>query len=297
MADPLKLMFESIIRVVQQHYPEPLTLRSYRPVHGGCISSSYLLDCGTRQLFIKSHDAEYLPMFEAEMHGLRSLQATATVTVPSAIACGIYQSQAWLALGYITLHPLTGEHGAALGQQLAALHQHTAETFGYPINNFIGLSPQDNTRHSNWCDFFHHCRLQPQFNRLQQQGRISSTMARKAAHLLEALPDWLGDHHPEPSLLHGDLWSGNAACDAAGKPVLFDPACYYGDRETDLAMMQLFGGFPPSFFHTYQQASPLAAGASSRIALYNLYHLLNHANLFGGSYISQSERVIDELLC
>ena len=162
----------------------------------------------------------------------------------------------------------------AMGRMLAALHRHTNDRFGWKEDNWIGLSPQKNGWSTDWTEFFLEARLKPQAAR---------------AGLLEDLPDVrkiLKDHHPAPSLLHGDLWSGNAGFTPDG-PVIYDPAVYYGDREADLAMTELFGGFPKDFYSSYRKEYPVDAGYERRKHLYNLYHLLNHLNIFGGGYLAQ----------
>jgi len=170
---------------------------------------------------------------------------------------------------------------AALAQMLAKLHRQTAPRFGWHCDNWIGGTPQINTWHDDWAAFFRECRIQPQLE-----------LARKNGFLIQ-FSSWelLKDHRPEPSLLHGDLWSGNAGFIDEG-PVIFDPAVYYGDREADLAMTELFGGFPREFYASYQKIYPLDAGYEQRKHLYNLYHLLNHLNLFGSGYLRQVEQTL-----
>lgn len=165
---------------------------------------------------------------------------------------------------------------SALAQMLATLHRETGPRFGWHRDNWIGGTPQINTWHDDWADFFLECRLRPQASRAGLE-----------------LPDLrlLENHRPQPSLLHGDLWSGNAGFIDEG-PVIFDPAVYYGDREADLAMTELFGGFPREFYSAYRKIYPLDAGYETRKHLYNLYHLLNHLNLFGSGYLAQVQRTL-----
>jgi len=162
---------------------------------------------------------------------------------------------------------------------LAKLHRTAGPRFGWHRDNWIGGTPQINTWHDDWSTFFHECRIRPQLD-----------LARKNGFRLEE-PPRLENHHPQPSLLHGDLWSGNAGFIEEG-PVIFDPAGYYGDREADLAMTELFGGFPREFYAAYRKAYPLDAGYEQRKHLYNLYHLLNHLNLFGSGYLAQVQRTL-----
>ncbi len=184
---------------------------------------------------------------------------------------------------------------AALGRALALVHSVRGEFFGWRWDNYIGTTPQLNRRSSSWSDFWREARLRPQLE-LGRRNGLNASLLTKGERLVEAVPRVLSGHVPMASLLHGDLWCGNAGCLAGGVPVFFDPAVYWGDRETDLAMTELFGGFPPAFYSAYAEAAPLDAGYAARKPLYNLYHVLNHANLFGGGYASQAERMIDGLL-
>jgi fructosamine-3-kinase len=183
----------------------------------------------------------------------------------------------------------------ALGAALAALHRHSlggATRYGWNRDNYIGAGPQPNGWCSDWGRFFVERRLKPQLDWLASNGGA----LRGSEELLRRVPEWLAGHDAQPCLVHGDLWSGNAALTVDGAGAVFDPAVYRGDREVDLAMARLFGGFPPSFFQGYEQEWPLPSGHRSRVSLYNLYHLLNHANLFGGSYQQQAQASLDGLL-
>ena len=184
---------------------------------------------------------------------------------------------------------------AALGRTLALVHSVQGEFFGWRRDNYIGSTPQPNRRSPSWSDFWRDARLRPQLE-LGRKNKLDTGLLTKGERLIEALPRLLSGHAPAPSLLHGDLWSGNAGFLAGGTPILFDPAAYWGDRETDLAMTELFGGFPPAFYSAYAEFAPPERGYGTRKNLYKLYHVLNHANLFGGSYPRQAERMIDQLL-
>jgi protein-ribulosamine 3-kinase len=184
---------------------------------------------------------------------------------------------------------------AALGRMLALVHTVRGEFFGWRRDNYIGRTPQRNRRSFSWCDFWRDARLRPQLE-LGRKNGLSAGLLGRGERLVEALPRLLSGHAPAASLLHGDLWGGNAGFLADGAPVLFDPAVYWGDREADLAMTELFGGFPRNFYSTYAEIAPLDGGYGMRKTLYNLYHVLNHANLFGGSYAAQAQTMIDELL-
>ena len=176
---------------------------------------------------------------------------------------------------------------AALARMLADMHRNIGPRFGWPTDNWIGLAPQKNGWRDDWIGFYRDCRLLPQ---LERAGLLSG-----AHRLLENLQTFFGGYRPSPSLLHGDLWNGNVGFTREG-PVIFDPAVYYGDREADLAMTELFGGFPADFYAAYDQAWPLDSGYAARKHLYNLYHLLNHLNLFGSGYRGQVDATLGVLL-
>lgn len=179
-----------------------------------------------------------------------------------------------------------------LGHQLANFHKQTDETFGWHEDNFIGRTPQSNQNEKEWITFFKVHRLESQFNLCEKKGLILSGKDE----LLETLDSFFGDYLPIPSLLHGDLWGGNVGFDNDGKPVLYDPASYYGDREADLAFTEMFGGFSNKFYAAYENSFPLHPGYLYRKRLYNLYHELNHFVLFGGGYGQQAQETIHYLL-
>lgn len=247
------------------------------------------------RIFSKTAPAAELPRFQAEAAGLSALRAAGCVRVPEIVGIGIVDDQARIELEYLELAGLDRHSAATLGRQLAELHRHGNERFGWSDDNWIGGTPQPNDWHGEWSRFFAERRLRPQLRRAAAHG-----MERKLVERGESVAERLGaffiDYHPRPSLLHGDLWGGNAGALPDGTPVIFDPAVYYGDREADLAMSELFGGFPGSFYAAYRTASPVDAGYESRKTLYNLYHVLNHYNLFGAAYLGQARRMIDRLL-
>jgi protein-ribulosamine 3-kinase len=244
-------------------------------VPGGYIHRCYRALRGGRPVFVKANEPRFADAFAAEADGLDALRR-AGCRAPEAIAHGTAGRQAYLLLEWLEL----GERGdfAALGAMLAGLHRAQGALYGWRRDNYIGTTPQANGACASWAEFWQLRRLEPQV-----------VLARRNGHRLDAAPVWrlLEGHEPAPSLLHGDLWSGNAAFLAGGAPVLFDPAVYYGDREADLAMTELFGGFPAAFYEAYNQAWPLASGYQLRKHLYNLYHLLNHLNLFGEGYLGR----------
>jgi fructosamine-3-kinase len=240
-----------------------------------------------------------LPMFEAEIDGLAALRATHLARVPEVLGVGVSGLEAWLELEYFALAPLERVSGARLGEQLAEMHRRTgsdaAAIYGWPRDNFIGNTPQSNQSHRTWAGFFTAERLRPQLQRAGSNG-MGRELLDRGERLADRLAAFFVDYRPAPSLLHGDLWSGNAARLADGTPVIFDPAVYRGDRETDVAMAELFGGFPDAFYAAYRATWPLDPGYETRKTLYNLYHILNHFNLFGAAYLGQVRRMIEKLL-
>jgi protein-ribulosamine 3-kinase len=221
--------------------------------------------------------------------------ATTLIRIPQVLACESVDDTALLLLEWIELKPLAAPSAALLGHALADLHAARGEKFGLPHNNFIGGSPQLNTPHEDWVSFWQHCRLLPQLE-MAARNRFPSKLIDRGERLVADCGALFRAYQPVPSLLHGDLWGGNVGQDSAGLPVLFDPAVYYGDREADIAMTELFGGFATDFYAAYHNAWPLDVGFGVRKNFYNLYHVLNHANLFAGDYVRQSEKMIEALL-
>lgn len=262
-------------------------------MHGGDISRAYCLTDGAARFFAKIQPAARLAWFEAEADGLAQLAAAGAVRVPGVIWAGVIAGHACLVLEYLPLQP----HGdvAALGRQLAQQHRVSAAGYGGARDNWIGATPQANGWLDDWIDFWRCRRLGVQLALAAKNG-YGGALQRDGAKLLERLDAFFDGYVPPPSLLHGDLWSGNHGFLADATPVLFDPAAYFGDRECDLAMSELFGGYAPAFYAAYREAWPLDPGYGVRRTLYNLYHVLNHANLFGGSYAAQAARMAAQLL-
>lgn len=262
-------------------------------VGGGCINSSYHLSNDQQDYFVKLNRAELGDMFSAEAEGLNEIIASQSIRAPEVICQGECDGQAYLVLEHIDL----GQRGDTrqLGRELAAMHGYSHERYGWYRDNTIGSTPQLNQQHADWTEFWLTQRLLPQLEWAAQKG-FGGTLQTQGEQLASALPLLLNDHQPTASLLHGDLWSGNYGFDAKGRPVIFDPAVYFGDRECDLAMTELFGGFAPDFYTAYFEAYPVDEGYALRKTLYNLYHILNHLNLFGGGYLGQCESMIQHLL-
>jgi protein-ribulosamine 3-kinase len=247
-------------------------------------------------LFVKVGPAADYAMFAAEAAGLEELRSANAVRVPQVRGVGVNASRAWLHLEWLSLSPRAPARAqSALGEQLALQHRRVAAQFGWHQDNTIGRTPQMNGWSQSWVVFFRERRLHYQLDLAARKG-YSGRLQQRGALLLERLGAFFTDYQPVPSLLHGDLWGGNWGADESGRPVIFDPAVYYGDREADLAMTHLFGGFGPDFYAAYEASWPLDHGAPARRDLYNLYHVLNHTNLFGGGYLPQARALIDGLL-
>ena len=284
-------MWESIQQHITQATGQAFTIETHRSVSGGCINQAWLIAGTDHSFFVKRNDSSKVSMFEAEAFGLLEIEQAKAMRVPHPICWGTDSDGAYLVLEWIELN--RSPNWTALGQQLAAMHRVSHPLgFGWDRENTIGSTPQINTWHQDWPAFFAVCRLQAQIERAQKKGFYSKGFVI----LLEAIPEFFKDYQPQSSLVHGDLWSGNIASVASGEPIIFDPAVYFGDREVDIAMTELFGGFPGEFYRVYDQTFPLDKGYTKRKNLYNLYHVLNHFNLFGGGYASQAERMIQQLL-
>ncbi|MGI9265838.1 MAG: fructosamine kinase family protein [Gammaproteobacteria bacterium] len=268
---------------------------SAQPVTGGCINRSWRVDCDKGPVFIKTNSPERLEMFEAEADGLTELASADAVRVPMPLACGLSGDSAWLAIEWIEQGRPEPGSSALLGEGLARQHRHSAISFGWVRDNNIGSTPQENSSTDDWSAFFAIHRLGFQLD-LIETGGFAGKLVPGGRRLVEEVPVLLAGHSPEPSLLHGDLWGGNWMCDTEGRPCIFDPAVYYGDREADIAMTCLFGGFDSDFHSAYASAWPLEPDFETRFELYNLYHVLNHVNLFGATYADQAEAMIGRLL-
>lgn len=286
---------EQIADAISRASGAPFRPAHATPIGGGCINSAVRLSDGERSYFVKTNRPASLDMFEAERDGLRAMAAPGAPRVPVPVTAGATDDIAYLVLEYVPMQRLSGTAWMRLGEQLAGLHRMTAGEFGWHRDNTIGSTPQVNNRLPAWIDFWREHRLGYQLS-LAETNELDRDVVAGGRELLERIDELLAGHDPQPSLLHGDLWSGNVAADDQGEPVLFDPAVYYGDRETDIAMSELFGRFDQRFYDAYQASWPLAPGYARRRTLYNLYHMLNHFNLFGGGYAGQVRRMINELL-
>ena len=260
---------------------------------GGCINQTARFSDGNTTYFVKRNRRECLAMFRAEAAGLEAIADTRTIRVPKPVCHGVAENDAFLVLEWLELSRGNQESWREMGKRLAALHRYdVGGRFGWPMDNTIGATPQINGFIESWGPFFAERRLEFQWKSgVRRGGNFPKLRA-----LISRVPDMLADHRVRPSLVHGDLWSGNAAFADQGEPVMFDVAVYFGDREVDLAMSELFGGFPADFYRAYNEEYPLPQGYERRRTLYNLYHVLNHFNLFGGHYEAQANRMIDILI-
>lgn len=259
---------------------------------GGDINMSAQVFSSEGVFFIKWNHADQSDMFEVEARGLDLLRQTDALPIPQVIGFGREMDKAYLVLEYIDPGPATNASWDALGHSLAVIHSHTQPKFGLHFDNYIGSLPQTNTLTANGFDFFFEQRLLPQAGMALYRELLSKKSYDALFRLRERLPDLLPADRP--ALLHGDLWSGNVMVSEAGQPVLIDPAVYYGFREADLAFTKLFGGFDQRFYDAYHEAFPLEDGFEDRVAIYNLYPLLVHVNLFGSGYVSGVERILKQ---
>jgi len=284
-----------IERSIREATGAPFTIEWRAGAGGGCINECHVIRGRGRAFFVKLNSPERAEMFSAEAAGLHEIARTKTVRVPEPVCHGASPAACWLALEHLELRSGDDRSMARLGRALACMHRVTGERYGWHRDNTIGATPQVNTRSGNWLAFWHERRLGYQLQLAGSKGH-SGRLVAAGERLLGALPSFFHGYTPPPSLLHGDLWSGNVGMETSGDPVIYDPAVYYGDREADLAMTELFGGFPASFYQAYGAEYPLDAGYPVRKHLYNLYHVLNHLNLFGGGYGAQAQRMIERLL-
>lgn len=271
-----------------------LDAASARPVGGGCIHAAWRVQGRQGPVFLKTNSAGAAWMLEAEADGLAALAAAGALRVPAVLGSGEAVGVAWLALEWLELRAPSPHSEAALGAGLARQHAAPGPHFGWARDNAIGASPQLNAPDDDWGRFFARRRIGAQLELGRGNGLPAELLAR-GERLVERVPELLAGRTVAPALLHGDLWGGNRAADGAGQPVVFDPAVHYGDPECDLAMTRLFGGFDRAFYDAYDGVRPPAPGWRQRLPLYQLYHVLNHANLFGGGYMRQAGALMDAI--
>ncbi len=289
----IEKMWTQIAEHIGEATGESFEIESQRSVSGGCINQGYAVTGKETTYFVKLNQASRVEMFAAEVLGLKQMLATQTIRVPKPICWGMVERSSYIVLEWLEFSQGTPQSWEEMGRKLAAMHAFPGATqFGWERNNTIGSTPQINTWTDNWADFFAENRIGYQLKLARKRGGNFP----EDASIVEVIKDILGDTKPQTSLVHGDLWSGNAAVTEEGEPVILDPATYYGDREVDIAMTELFGGFPAAFYRGYNAVFPLDEGYKQRKTLYNLYHILNHFNLFGGGYGSQANQMIQQIL-
>jgi len=264
-------------------------------IPGGDIAESWLIAASDCRIFLKTLPTSRAGVLSAEADGLSALAAAGAIRTPRVIGSGRIHEQAWLAMEFLDLDQRSNRADRELGRSLARLHRSSNPTFGWHRSNFLGLTPQSNQPSASWAEFFLWQRLGPQLDRLNRHDPTEDWQALQRP-LFESWQKRFSSHRPQPSLIHGDLWNGNAAMTDDGEPVIFDPAVHYADRECDLAMTRLFGGFSDHFYSAYDAEWPPEPGRDERLPWYQLYHVLNHANLFGQPYTDRAKTLITRLV-
>ncbi len=310
MKTPTAPHFTSLAQALVSLFGNSVAIAQTDRLSGGDINKAYALTLNTGdRIFMKANSKANADFFTAEAAGLSAIASTGTIASPEILCTGTDDGEdvgySFLLLKFIKSAKARDDYWESLGQELAALHKadtkalwpystsssSSSDSFGFFQDNYIGARPQINTPCPSWISFFRDNRLAPQFK--AADSYFSPEDKNKITKLLDHLDKFLLEP-ARPSLLHGDLWSGNVMCGPEGKAMLIDPAVYIGHAEADLAMTQLFGGFPQKFYDSYNKANPLQAGYEDRRDLYNLYQLLNHLNIFGPSYLGPVLSIVDE---
>ncbi len=286
--------WDVVAQQISQVTGKPFMARDVRDARVSALNRTTVLSDENESYFVKHNGPDFIEMFRAEALGLHEIANTLTVRVAWPVCWGATDEMSYLVLRYLDLSQRTPGDDIELGHTLAALHARHSPYFGWYRDNTIGTTPQINTPHADWAAFFRERRLLFQLDLAARNG-YDGALQELGHKVADATPALLGGHKPTPSLLHGDLWAGNCAA-SEHRPILFDPAVYYGDREADLAMTELFGGFSQAFYAAYEEAAPLETGYRVRKTLYNLYHVLNHLNLAGESYLGRAQRMMAQLL-
>lgn len=288
-------MWQVIASKVSDSIGESFQCQTISPVGGGDINQAAVVSDTGNKFFIKWNHANRIDMFEKEVFSLQTIANSQSVKVPQVINFGIAESSSYLVLEYLELHSKANK--TKLAEQLAKMHLYNRHEgkFGFDQDNYIGYSEQSNQWRADWIDFFQELRLGKQMEMLQSK-KGSTRLIDDLTQLQQQLGKFFVDYQPKPSLVHGDLWQGNYDFTASGEAVIYDPACYYADFEVDLAMMELFGNPGSDFFAAYHRINPIHSGYNIRKLLYNLYHILNHANMFGGGYLDQAQNMTHRLL-
>ena len=271
-----------------------IVIQEYRFASGGCINQTVSVNANSGHFFVKWNEHESIDFFQKEANGLRVLGLTKTVCVPQVYGASEVDGIPFLVLENIDIVNPTSKHWSKLGEELASLHQNRSSEFGFSEDNFIGRLPQKNAFQKAWIDFFIECRLEPQVILALRNGLVDEVYAKKFRSIYRQIKIFFPDE--EPSLLHGDLWSGNVICAQDGRPVVIDPAVYFGNREMEIAFTQMFGGFGKEFYQAYNHHYPLLPGFEQRADIHNLYPYWVHVNLFGQSYLSGIDAVMRKLM-
>jgi protein-ribulosamine 3-kinase len=278
-------------RILSRVVPSQVRVSGYSSIGGGCIHHAVRVETKSHGIFfVKSNDEDDGDMFEKEYLGLKKLREAGSLPVPEPLGHGQEGKYAYIIIEYVETGSRKKDFWEKFGMGLADLHRHQAEKYGFDHDNYIGRLPQRNDRTADWIDFFIRMRLEEQLKMAVDRHRIDQVYVRRFGKLIESLPGIIPAE--PPSLLHGDLWSGNFMTGANGDAVLIDPAVYYGNREIELSFTKMFGGFEDAFYRSYEEAYPLAPGFDDRIEIYNLYPTLVHLNLFGNSYLGGIDRVL-----
>jgi protein-ribulosamine 3-kinase len=292
-------MKEILIEALESIYGRSIEIKNSRPVGGGSINRAEVLTLSNREnVFLKTNAHPPDGFFQAEARGLDLLgQAKGGPRIPKPLGHEPDPGQKFLLLEYVENSPPTEEFDVTFAQALAAMHRSTQNTHGLDHDNFIGSTAQINTLDKNGLKFFRDRRIKFQQELARVSGKLPAPLDKRIDTLCDKLETLLDTGGEKPALLHGDLWSGNYfQARSDHRPCIFDPAVYYGLRESDLAMTQLFGSLTDSFYRAYHEAFPLSPGYAERRDIYNLYHMLNHLNLFGGSYLSSVETIVNRFI-
>lgn len=292
----MQIDWHAISHQLSQQLQQDCQFEDSTPVSGGCINQAYIMRCSGQAYFVKLNQPQLESMFSAELAGLSEMYDSHTIRVPQPFCAGSTKQHAFIVMEALTLGGHSPQSMQQLAHNLAALHRQaeSSHRYGWSIDNTIGSTPQINRWQQDWIKFWREQRLGFQLRLAADhgyRGKLQQSGEQLMAHLDAFFPT-----APLPVMLHGDLWSGNYALLKDGTPVIFDPAFYYGDRESDIAMTELFGGFPASFYQAYNEVYPLPPEYSVRKTFYNLYHIINHLNLFGSSYLGQAESMLQRLL-
>ncbi|HHJ20275.1 MAG TPA: fructosamine kinase family protein [Gammaproteobacteria bacterium] len=286
------IFWDHIEKAISEATGQPFVIRDHHAISGGSINEAWQLVGEGRDFFIKTHQAGRLDMFIAEAEGLAEMASSHAIRVPEPVCWGEGEERSYLVMEYL---PLSGPYNAGdFGQRLGQMHHLMQDRFGWHRDNTIGATPQINHWETDWLHFWKTWRLGYQLTLAHRNGASRGVLA-KGEQLIAEMDGLFPGYQPQASLLHGDLWAGNWGT-MGGETVIYDPAVYYGDHEADLAMTELFGHPGKDFWPNYQEYFAIDPGYAVRRNLYNLYHVLNHFNLFGGGYGGQAERMMDKLL-